>query len=354
MLRRVSSLVLLSCLLVGASAIAAPEKLQFRCAVLDSARRLRGLDEKILANATVTLVKDEGTVRVVVDSPVLAAELKTNAAPRWDVMSGRADGYDAVSYFGRELAVLGNLEGELGIGVDRDPAKAAWVRVLPAYTSPHKNLEAGLVIRYALKSDEREPRDVILDRCGFEGKALQKTLGFKFVKEATNASKAKVVGFDIDDTLLWSEPAFRLARESKAEPFSAAFWKVLNGSDRLVSRVKRRGLELVRAHQAGGARVVAITKREEAGSGEAVRSFIADTFGIAKKDVFFEPKGKVERIQAEKVEIFYGDSDGDITDAKAAGARGVRFLRSPHTTYRGDYNAGSFGEEILVGSYDEL
>ena len=81
---------------------------------------------------------------------------------------------------------------------------------------------------------------------------------------------------------------------------------------------------------------------------------VADTFGIAQKDVFFEPSGKVDRLKAEKVELFYGDSDGDIEDAKAAGIPGVRFLRSPHSSHRGDYNVGKFGEEILVGSYDEL
>lgn len=344
----------LATLVVGFSAEAASTKLQFRCSVLDAARRLRGLDEKILANATVILLKEEGTTRLVIDSPVLSADLKTAAAPRWDVMSGRADGYDAVSYFGREAAVLGELEGDLGIGTERDPASAGVARVLPPFTSAHKNLKSGVVVRYVLKSEPKEPRDAILDRCEFDGTQVQQTLGFKFVDMPSGAKGAKVVGFDIDDTLLWSEPAFRLAREAKAEPFSTPFWRILNESDRLVSRVKRKALELVRWHQRQGARVIAVTKRQEAGRGDVVRAFIAQTFGIAKDSVFFEPNGKTDRLKAEKAELFYGDSDGDIEDAKAAGIPGVRFLRSPHTTYRGDYNAGKFGEEILVGSYDEL
>jgi acid phosphatase (class B) len=142
--------------------------------------------------------------------------------------------------------------------------------------------------------------------------------------------------------------------ESKAEPFTTPFWRIVNESDRLVSRVKRKGLELVRWHLSKGARVIAVTKRMEAGRGDAVRAFVADTFGIDKKDVFFEPNGKVDRLKAEKAQLFYGDSDSDIADAKSAGIPGVRFLRSPHSSYRGEYNPGKFGEEILVGSYDEL
>lgn len=351
--RQVSRFVVFSGL-ACAAASAAPVKLEFRCVVLDSARRLRGLEEKVLANATVAVVKDEGSTRVVVDSPVLEADVKTATAPRWDVVAGRADGYDALSYFGREQAVLADLDGSLGIGVERDPATTLGVKILPAFTTAYKNLKPGVLVRYVLKSSPKEPREAVLDRCELDGKALTKTLGFKFVDGASNAAGLKVVGFDIDDTLLWSEPAFQLVRDSKAEPFTTPFWRILNESDRLVSRVKRKGLELVRWHQKHGARVIAVTKRQEAGRGDAVRAFIHDAFGIAKADVFFEPEGKVARLKAEKAELFYGDSDGDIEDAKAAGIPGVRFLRSPHTTFRGDYHAGKFGEEILIGSYDEL
>jgi acid phosphatase (class B) len=354
MLRRIPSSIAAAVCLLAASAHAKSAKLDFRCTVLDSARRLRGLEEKIVANATVTLIREAESSRVVIDSPVLSADLRTASPPSWDIVTGRADGHGAWNYFGREFASLTDLEGNFGVGVDRDPGTVLSARVLVPFASAHKNLTAAVVVRYVLKSDPKEPRDAVLERCQFDAKGVRDTFGFRFVTRPSQGTRAKVVGFDVDDTLLWSEPAFRLARQSNAEPFSTPFWRIVNGSDRLVSRVKRVALDLVRAHARAGARIVAITDRPEAGRAEPLRGFLADTFGIAPKDVFFEPLGKVDRLKAEKVELFYGDSDRDLEDAKAAGIPGVRFLRSPHSSHRGDYNVGKFGEEILVGSYDEL
>ena len=80
--------------------------------------------------------------------------------------------------------------------------------------------------------------------------------------------------------------------------------------------------------------------------------------GIPAENVFFEPNGKVERIRALRLDVFYGDSDSDITDAQAAGVRGIRFQRSPRSSYRNSdgtlakYHPGEHGETVIPDSED--
>ena len=66
------------------------------------------------------------------------------------------------------------------------------------------------------------------------------------------------------------------------------------------------------------------------------------------------------------VDVFYGDSDTDITDARSAFSTStpprkqvtaVRFLRSPKSSNRkagklAKYHPGYYGEPILADSYD--
>jgi acid phosphatase class B len=58
------------------------------------------------------------------------------------------------------------------------------------------------------------------------------------------------------------------------------------------------------------------------------------------------------------LDAFYGDSDSDITDAsKVPGIQGIRFLRSPKSSYRDSgrlarYHPGYFGEPIIADSYN--
>jgi len=97
--------------------------------------------------------------------------------------------------------------------------------------------------------------------------------------------------------------------------------------------------------------------------------------GIAREDLYFEPDldqpgnpaGKTDRIESLNLDVFYGDSDSDITDTLKAfvdsktGVRSkkvepVRFLRSPKSSNRksgelNKYHPGYFGEPILSESY---
>jgi acid phosphatase (class B) len=197
------------------------------------------------------------------------------------------------------------------------------------------------------------------------------------------------VGFDIDDTLLFSTPTFTraFATGGTPAPTDTVFWTQANSCDpgcpaatitladgttkqlpaNDPSGVKERIRELVAAHQASGAEVYAITARPDI-AGDALRQYIEAQVGIAADHVFFEPDidqpgnpaGKTDRMAQLALDVFYGDSDSDITDAaKVQGVhvRGIRSLRSPKSSYRSGgrlakYHPGYYGETIVAGSYD--
>jgi len=172
---------------------------------------------------------------------------------------------------------------------------------------------------------------------------------------ATTPPSADVVrvGFDIDDTLLFSTPNFTAAQE-KFTFGTDEFWAEVNGHDRDYSIVKQKCLEILRQHQEDGAELYAITARPGTG-GDPCRDFISETFGIPRENVYFE-KPKTARIRSLGLDIFYGDSDSDIEDAQNAGAVGIRIQRSPDSSYRNSdgslrkYHPGMYGEEIIPDS----
>lgn len=52
----------------------------------------------------------------------------------------------------------------------------------------------------------------------------------------------------------------------------------------------------------------------------------------------------------ERIKVFYGDSDNDISAAREVGARGIRILRASNSSYKPLPMAGAQGEEVIVNS----
>jgi acid phosphatase (class B) len=186
------------------------------------------------------------------------------------------------------------------------------------------------------------------------------------------------VGFDIDDTLLFSTPTFTraFATGGTPAPTDTTFWTQANSCDpgcdaatitladgttkdlpaNDPSDVKLRVSELVEEHLASGAQVYAITARADV-QGDVLRDYIASELGIAADHVYFEPNGKVARMQALGIQVFYGDADSDMTDSQQANSQGIRVLRSPKSSYRdgnrlAKYHPGYYGEPIVADSYE--
>jgi acid phosphatase class B len=225
-------------------------------------------------------------------------------------------------------------------------------------------------------------------RCRVSASKLLAYLGIGPVRDL-GVGAARVVGLDIDDTLLFSTPTFTraFATGGTPKPDDVVFWTHANRCDpgcaaesitladgtikqlpaSAPSSVKAAVADIVAYHQARGAEVYAITARPDV-EGDVLRDYVERELGIAADHVFFEPDldqpgnpaGKTDRIAQLGLDVFYGDSDSDITDAlkvQAAQVRPIRILRSPRSSNRKDgrlakYHPGYFGETILANSYD--
>lgn len=168
------------------------------------------------------------------------------------------------------------------------------------------------------------------------------------------------IGFDIDDTVLFSSPGYYYG-QNKYSPGSEAyltmeeFWNEMNnGLDRF-SLPKECGRKLIELHQKRGDSIYFITARNGTKT-ERVTEILAETFGLKNpnKVIFTGPKlaenPKVGPIREYKIRIYYGDSDVDIKAAQIAGVRAIRIMRPGNSTNKPLPKAGRLGEEVLKNS----
>jgi acid phosphatase (class B) len=262
--------------------------------------------------------------------------------------------------------------------------RPAGLEALPPHGSPR--LELPLATGDKLLAFEDASGKTQL-QCRVSAPKLLAYLGIAPVRFQPTSTGA--VAFDIDDTLLFSTPAFTraFATGGTPKPDDAVFWNVANGCDvgcqaatitlpdgttkqlpaNAPSPVKAKARELVEFHLENGQEVYAITARPDI-NGDVLRDYLEAELGIARDHVFFEPDidqvgnpaGKTDRMQSLSLAVFYGDADSDITDARkvqGVNVQAVRFLRSPKSSNRKEgrlskYHPGYYGEPIVSGSYE--
>ena len=164
------------------------------------------------------------------------------------------------------------------------------------------------------------------------------------------------VGFDIDDTVLFSSPCFYYGQQ-KYSPGSEGylrdpkFWEEVNGGCDRYSIPKQAARAVIELHKQRGDRIYFITGRPHT-EGEQLTALLQHTFGIARMQpvVFTSGPEKTRFIHDRGLNLYYGDADSDITSAQAAGARPVRFIRAANSTYQPLPVNGALGEEVLVNS----
>jgi acid phosphatase (class B) len=156
-------------------------------------------------------------------------------------------------------------------------------------------------------------------------------------------------GFDLDDTLLFSSPAFNRGFNQAEEAFSPEFWRIVNSSDEGRSCEKPKMVELLEKHRERGHEIYVITARERYNS-EVLQNHVSERFDIPADHVYLEPNGKTERLQELGIDIYYGDSDSDITEARDANIKAVRVLRSPESGYDAKHNPGKYDEPYVANS----
>ena len=157
------------------------------------------------------------------------------------------------------------------------------------------------------------------------------------------------IGFDIDDTVLFSRDIFTNLPADKQNPIDFGW---VNVRDRQYSLLIEPTAELIHFYRSHGHEVYFITARP-GNNGDSVAVFLSEQLGfpVAKdRNLFFEPKEYVDefryttkhrRIKALGLDIFYGDSDTDIVAAIKAGVHPVRVVR--HQSSIDQYGKNYFG-----------
>ena len=157
------------------------------------------------------------------------------------------------------------------------------------------------------------------------------------------------VGFDIDDTVLYSEPAFQHYIKEHGRPIDYGW---INANDNQFSIPITPTVELVHFFKTNGHEVYFITARRGE-NGDVLAEYLTIVLGYEiRKDVnlFFMPKdtlndkkytSKHRKMNELGLDLFYGDSDSDIIAALKAGIHPVRVVR--HQKSLDQYGANYFG-----------
>ena len=175
------------------------------------------------------------------------------------------------------------------------------------------------------------------------------------------------IGFDIDDTILFSRDNFLKAPHSDANPDHLDFaW--VNAHDSLYSVIIEPVAALIGYLRAQGHEIFFITARPGP-NGDAVGRMLTRELGfpvIKNRNLFFAPKRYSETCQCNVttkhevmknlgLHIFYGDADNDMVAASLAGIRGVRVVRDPRSVaaYSRNYFGDTRADSAAASPYDE-
>ena len=117
---------------------------------------------------------------------------------------------------------------------------------------------------------------------------------------------------------------------------------------------KKSASELIKLHLERGDRIWFVTGRPKPTNGkETVTELLGETFSIPheklNKVIFAgEDKGaKVQYIRDRNIKLYYGDSDGDIKDAREAGAEPIRVMRALNSSNQPMPRNGALEEKSI-------
>lgn len=171
-------------------------------------------------------------------------------------------------------------------------------------------------------------------------------------------------GLDLDSTTFYTDSVYYYGRMNIDGPNGTnIFGDDAENNPAFISAVnnefvgfyipKYAAMDIVEMHRERGDTVVFITKKRSSPD-ERISDYIGAIFDIENpKVIFTNGTSKTPAINAENVSVYYGDSDGDITDSQAAEhCTPYRFLRNPMTLLYNDlnYSLGQYGESVFEGS----
>ncbi len=171
------------------------------------------------------------------------------------------------------------------------------------------------------------------------------------------------VGFDVDDTVLFSNPAFHYAFTNTDGPGgtnkygnkplkSDQFWQDLSSELDKFSIPKESARKMIEMHKKRGDKIFFITARPPI-KNEILTDILKRTFSLPDKSpraIFSGRTSKGVFIKKHGISLYYGDSDSDISEANEVGVRAIRFMRSPMSNNKMKYHPGMHGEAVLENS----
>ena len=177
--------------------------------------------------------------------------------------------------------------------------------------------------------------------------------------------------FDIDDTTLFTSGGFQWGAKAYGKEIVSAgvsvreedlkndedkrkfreFWTKMNNELDEYSVPKWIARELIDLHKKRGDKIFFVTKRINTGS-ERLTPLVRNWFSLTNLEpvIFTQREPKTEAFVKVHAQISYGDSDGDIRDSIAAGARPIRVMRARTSVNHDPVHNGAFGEEVLINS----
>ncbi len=184
------------------------------------------------------------------------------------------------------------------------------------------------------------------------------------IKESLKDTPPMAVGFDVDETVLFSSPGFYHLSLELCEGvleecnMEKGYWERANRLDTF-SLPKRVGVELVKMHIERGDAIYFITARTGTKS-ETLSNVLRDLFNAPELAsvvfVGYQPgvNLKVPAIKERDIQIYYGDSDSDIRAAHDLSnpIRAIRILRADNTLENvyGTPTPGLYDEEVVAES----
>ncbi|MFQ6613377.1 MAG: HAD family acid phosphatase [Fidelibacterota bacterium] len=160
------------------------------------------------------------------------------------------------------------------------------------------------------------------------------------------------VGFDIDDTVLYSRFVFENAPRDAAGKLDYAW---INQQDRELSPVIPPTVSLINYFRSHDHAIYFITGRNPE-KGAALARYLTDVLGFpieVNRNLFFAPRavvdgteirGKTSIMGALKLDLYYGDADTDILAALKARVQPVRVAR--HSSSIAQYGQNYFGNTL--------
>ena len=157
------------------------------------------------------------------------------------------------------------------------------------------------------------------------------------------------VGFDVDDTILFSRDVFLSLPDDKRDPVDYGW---INSHDKDFSLFITPTVELIDYFHTNGHNVFFLTARPGT-NGKILAEYLSNGLGFSikvNKNLFFSPKETIRGkrfttkhrlMKRLKLDLFYGDADTDMIAAIKAGVHPVRVVR--HETSIVEYGSNYFG-----------